>query len=92
MTRLGADHDLYSAAGKAEVQNILETTGAQVAQVYLDYDGNKEGNHFIIAYKNPEGKWILKDHNMKEGSKVGNSLEDAIKKGQIKDIRLVYPK
>ncbi|EMJ90279.1 hypothetical protein LEP1GSC196_0191 [Leptospira meyeri serovar Semaranga str. Veldrot Semarang 173] len=86
------DRDLYSPAGKQEAKDILNSTDARVAQIYLDYDGDKSGNHFIIAYKNAEGEWILKDHNQAKGSKVGISLIDALDAGKIKDIRLVHEK
>ncbi|WP_246838241.1 hypothetical protein [Leptospira meyeri] len=62
-----------------------------MAQVYLDYDGNGKGDHFVIAYKDPSGKWTIKDHNYEKGSKVGDDLVKALDFNQIKDIRLVYP-
>ncbi|XDD46103.1 hypothetical protein AB3N60_15520 [Leptospira sp. WS39.C2] len=83
--------DLYSEEGKKEAVNILNHTDAQVAQVYLDYDGDGEGNHFVIAYKDPNGDWKIKDHNYEKGSQVGEDLLDALSKNKIKDIRLVHP-
>lgn len=93
MTSMADDKklNLYSDAGKTEAINILNTTSAQVAQIYLDSDGNGKGDHFVIAYKDPSGKWIIKDHNYEEGSKVGDDLVEALAKDKIKDIRLVYP-
>lgn len=83
--------NLYSDEGKREAVNILNNTDAQVAQVYLDYDGDGEGNHFVIAYKDPNGDWKIKDHNYEKGSQVGEDLLDALDNNNIKDIRLVHP-
>lgn len=77
--------------GKKEAVNILYHTDAQVAQVYLDYEGDGKGNHFVIAYKDPNGKWTIKDHNDDKGSKIGDDLLEALDKNLIKDIRLVFP-
>ncbi|MCG9873756.1 MAG: hypothetical protein MH321_03090, partial [Leptospiraceae bacterium] len=91
--RLGEKNDLYDKLDVTKVKTILESTDAQVAQVYLDYEGDQDGNHFIIAYKNANGVWTLKDHNLPNGSsKVGSDLVEALDKGKIKDIRLVKPR
>lgn len=91
-TLIGGDkRDLYSDAGKTEALNILQTTDARVAQVYLDYPGGKKGEHFVIAYRNSQGEWIIKDHNERGAPnwKNGGLLSRAVLDGKIADIRLL---
>ncbi|MCW7521796.1 hypothetical protein [Leptospira soteropolitanensis] len=86
--------DFSTDAGKASAIQELNTTSARVAQIYLDYPGGKKGEHFVIAYKNAQGDWIIKDHNEKgsmnpDNWKNGGKLINAINRGLIADIRLV---
>lgn len=83
--------DFSTDDGKASAINELNSTSARVAQIYLDYPGGKKGEHFVIAYKNAAGDWIIKDHNEngKPSWKNGGKLVKAIEDGKIADIRLV---
>lgn len=88
---LSKNIDFSTDVGKANAIQELNTTSARVAQIYLDYPGGKKGEHFVIAYKNSQGDWIIKDHNEngKPSWKNGGKLMDAINDGKIADIRLV---
>jgi hypothetical protein len=60
----------------------------------LDYPGGKTGEHFVIAYKDSRGDWIIKDHNekgamSKDNWKNGGLLSKALSLGKIADIRLL---
>lgn len=83
--------DFSSDAGRDKINEKLESTSAKVAQVYLDYPGGKTGEHFVIAYRNTQGEWIIKDHNEKGAPnwKNGGSLAEAVNLGLIADIRLL---
>ena len=86
--------DFSSDAGRDKINEKLESTSAKVAQVYLDYPGGKTGEHFVIAYRNTQGEWIIKDHNekgamSKDNWKNGGLLSKAVSLGKIADIRLL---
>jgi hypothetical protein len=89
--RLASDNDFSTDSGRERINETLASTSANVAQVYLDYPGGKTGEHFVIAYKDSRGDWIIKDHNEKGAPnwKNGGSLADAVSKGKIADVRLL---
>jgi hypothetical protein len=90
----GPNLNFSTQEGRGKIIDYLESTPSRVAMVHLDYEGDGKGDHFVVAYKNSQGEWIIKDHNekgtpSKERWKYGGLLSVAVKKGKIKDIRLV---
>lgn len=90
----GPNLNFSTQEGRGKIIDYLESTPSRVAMVHLDYEGDGKGDHFVVAYKNSQGEWIIKDHN-ETGKpsygrwKYGGLLSDAVDKGKIKDIRLV---
>jgi hypothetical protein len=83
--------DFSSKSGQGRAIDYLNSTASRVAMVYLDYEADGKGDHFVVAYKDSQGEWRLRDHNVKEGgSKVGDDLFVALDRNEIKDIRLVH--
>lgn len=90
----GPNLDFSTQEGRVKVIDYLETTSSNVAMVHIDYEADGKGDHFIVAYKDSQGNWRLKDHNetgtpSDDRWKYGGLLSEAVRDGKIKDIRVV---
>ncbi|MCZ8344309.1 MAG: hypothetical protein O9301_14840 [Leptospira sp.] len=90
---LGKSHLVENVIGKDRNAVIAELNKGpnKVAIVEIDTDATPDGkgNHFIIAYQNTNGDWIMQDHTSKEPWRNGGKLEKALDENKITSIRIL---
>ncbi|MDF3820849.1 hypothetical protein P3G55_13115 [Leptospira sp. 96542] len=76
---------------KNDVLAELNKGPNKVAIVQIDTDKipDGKGNHFIIAYQNTNGEWIMQDHTSNDSWRNGGKLVDALKENKITSIRIL---
>lgn len=90
---INPSHAIDNVIGKDKNAVLAELNKGpnKVAVIQIDTDKTLDGigNHFIIAYQNTDGEWIMQDHTSNESWRNGGSLIEALEKSKITSIRVL---
>ncbi len=87
---LGKSHLVENVINQDQ-NSVLAELNKGPNKVAIDTDATPDGkgNHFIIAYQNTNGDWIMQDHTSKEPWRNGGKLEKALERNRVTSIRVL---
>ncbi|TGM20048.1 hypothetical protein [Leptospira meyeri] len=90
---INPSHAIDNVIGKDKNAILAELNKGpnKVAVIQIDTDTTPDGkgNHFILAYQNTNGEWIMQDHTSSEKWRNGGTLVEGLEMGRITSIRVL---